>query len=1503
MRLRVRFLVFLFVFGFFISKAQVAVVGSNAADGNYPSLGLAFTAINTASQRGNDIVITLTASTAETSTATLYSGEWNTIKIFPVVSGLTVSGKIDAPLIDLNGADHVTIDGRVQQSGAADLLITNTSTSNASGTSTIRFINSAENNTVKYCVIQGAETNTSSGIVSFSSATTGNGNDGNLILYNNITGSVAGRAINAVYSAGTRVSENSGNSICNNNIYDFLHPAIASNGIRIAANNTQWIISGNSLYETTSFAPVDSVRYKGISISSTTSSGIVVEGNFIGGSLPFCSGVAWTKTNQSNNPFMAIYLNVGIDKTTSVQGNVIRNINWQNSGTAEWRGINIAAGNVDAGTITPNMLGDAIGNGSLAVTSGATDATVYGISVESRGIVNIQHNTIGSIAVNTASDTDAANFYGIYITTASGITTVIDNIIGSTTTPNSIKVGSLSTEDNQFVYGIYSTDTGSTSITGNVIANLTNATTRNSGSGRVVGIASTNGTNILSNNTIHDLTIANNNTYATNSASAIGIALTGTTNKTVTGNTIYNLSNTNSAFSGCLFGIYFTGGNGDNVISGNTVYNISAIGTNVGAAKLAGINFNAGTGNNIVSTNFIHSLSVAGTTSATSVLYGIKIISGTTTYSNNIISLGGNTKTTIYGIYESGIGGTNNIYCNTVSIGGSLVSGCTNKSYAFYSSGITNKRDVRNNVFVNARSTVTGVNLHYAAYFDYAVNTNLTLDYNDYYTSGSGGVVGYYNGANKVSVPIVSGNDANSIKANPVFILPNATIASGYRPCVRLYGIYGTGITTDFALNPRAAIPAMGAWENDFNKWKGSAGSDWNNSFNWTGNVVPPLDADIIFDASPLNDCNMNGNRSVHSIVNASTKQLVINTDDKLTVKGSLSFTEGAKVDASATNSTIEFGGDEPQSIPNGVFLNNDVYNLIVNNPANVTLNGTLNLLNTITATSGRLDAFSNRPTVIYSGTMLQTIGDEYYEGKIDNLVINNSNGVTLQRDVIVNNSLVINPNKLLTIPPAKQLNVVGKITNNAGTSGLVIQSDSLSANGSLIFHNTVDNPVLATVEMYSKAFKNDAASVYKYKWQFFGIPIRTLQANPTFCGSYVRKQYETGTTSSKCWTQLHNENILTSFAGYEISQATPKTIVFCGQLENRDFNSGKLSCTSRALYPGQHLFSNPYTAAIDIAKLNFGTQMEASVYLYNTGSYQDWDDNTAIPVGNNQGQYTVVPINHAGQDGLPTQIPSMQGFLVKALNNSQNATFTIPYSSVVVKNTDRQRVPAIYDASSANKGLIQVDVKGIRFSDRMWIFLEPICTHSFDNGWDGHKMLGSALAPQLFAMEADGNYQVNSVNDINNTYLGFHSGEDANYTLSFTHKQLENSYEAIYLEDLVENKVVDITQSGTEYSFKTDSADTLVKRFKIVAKPVEKNELKENLQINIYSSQGTIFIENLSNLSGELSLFDLAGHYLKKVSFSANANASFSFGVNPGTYLAKATTGGGEITKRLILK
>ena len=247
-------------------------------------------------------------------------------------------------------------------------------------------------------------------------------------------------------------------------------------------------------------------------------------------------------------------------------------------------------------------------------------------------------------------------------------------------------------------------------------------------------------------------------------------------------------------------------------INGNTIGNISVT-NNATGSNLIAINKTNGTTNQTISKNYIYGLT--STAASSGQIFGIYVSGGLTTVSNNIISLSHDNDVSTVGIYDHGVAGkTANWYFNTVQIGGTPTTGLKG-SYAFWSQALSNTRDFRNNIFVNTRSNSgTASGSHYAAYFNYSANTNLTLDYNDYYVSGTGGVLGRYAGVNVTTgTVIVSGKDVASVSVNPGFANPTGTAAVDFTPSHNaLVGVAGTGIATDYSGAARN-IPTMGAWE------------------------------------------------------------------------------------------------------------------------------------------------------------------------------------------------------------------------------------------------------------------------------------------------------------------------------------------------------------------------------------------------------------------------------------------------------------------------------------------------------------------------------------------------------------------------------------------------------------------------------------------------------------------------------------------------------------------
>lgn len=575
------------------------------------------------------------------------------------------------------------------------------------------------------------------------------------------------------------------------------------------------------------------------------------------------------------------------------------------------------------------------------------------------------------------------------------------------------------------------------------------------------------------------------------------------------------------------------------------------------------------------------------------------------------------------------------------------------------------------------------------------------------------------------------------------------------------------------------------------------------------------------------------------------------------------------------TGGTISFTGAATIQIDNGDLINNG----------------------TISTTGTEKVSLSGNTAKTISGTGSTSMYDLY---------ISNTGGITNKHSQVNIHNLTVYSGSKLTIDTTSAIVVSNVFRNKATVNDLIIKSNPNAPNGSLVFHNLQDSALSATIEMYSKASKVNGTS----KWQFFGIPLRSMPASPNFDGSYVRKFNEagtgSGTTADKHWIQLSSSNTLTPFTGYEITQTSGKTFTFKGELVNSDYTSGKLPITIGAQYPGQHLIGNPYAAAIDITKIQFGSPragvIENTIYLYNSGSYNDWltggSGNTS---GESVGQYVGIPQHLAGQNGIPGQIPSMQAFLIAAVSNNDSAKITIPYSSVgtAVKNTSKQRTKAESVTST------RIDVAGTRFSDKMWLFSNENCSNTFDNGWDCYKMFGSTICPQIFTLEEDGAYQINAVNDINNTTIGFVPGEDSQYTLTFTHENIENKYACLYLQDLVNNKVIDISQNKSQYSFSTIGYETVTNRFKILTSAGTTTSNNANLSTQrmvLFSAGANVFVDNNSNENGTLTIYNALGKIVYKSKFGSNEIYKSPTNLTSGCYMATANTNTHKISTKLII-
>lgn len=221
--------------------------------------------------------------------------------------------------------------------------------------------------------------------------------------------------------------------------------------------------------------------------------------------------------------------------------------------------------------------------------------------------------------------------------------------------------------------------------------------------------------------------------------------------------------------------------------------------------------------------NFIHDISIASNNTGAHI-NGLRIVDGVNlTLFNNIIQLGTITPAarTIYGIYDRGeSSGNTRLYYNTVSITGEGLP-ANNNSYALWSAGGVNNKDYRNNIFSNTRSTA-GSGHNYAGFYTTAPGGSWTADYNDYYASGTRGMLMHHDGTNYATLAAwqtATSQDDNSLNVDPLFATVPPVLTTDFIPRASMTGFTGLGsIMDDFAnAGVRLDPVTMGAWENECN--------------------------------------------------------------------------------------------------------------------------------------------------------------------------------------------------------------------------------------------------------------------------------------------------------------------------------------------------------------------------------------------------------------------------------------------------------------------------------------------------------------------------------------------------------------------------------------------------------------------------------------------------------------------------------------------------------------
>jgi hypothetical protein len=448
--------------------------------------------------------------------------------------------------------------------------------------------------------------------------------------------------------------------------------------------------------------------------------------------------------------------------------------------------------------------------------------------------------------------------------------------------------------------------------------------------------------------------------------------------------------------------------------------------------------------------------------------------------------------------------------------------------------------------------------------------------------------------------------------------------------------------------------------------------------------------------------------------------------------------------------------------------------------------------------------------------------------------------------------NITINTGCILTINAAAQLLTAGTIVNNAGTGGLILQSDATGT--ATLIHNT-DN-IQATVNRYisggAEAWHLLSSPLSNQNIAADWLPAGTY-GNGTGYDMYVWDEasscwiYKLNTTSVKNWNTVHPSANFMVGRGYLYSvQSSNSTKQFKGVLNNGNINIPVTAAGTNLSLSGFNLVGNPYPSSIDWQAI---TGWSRTGLVPSGSGYDMWIWN---PAASNYGVINSAGGN--GTNGVTKNISSMQGFFVRA-KSSGNLGLTNDIR--VIQSTSWLKRSMV--TSNSNLSITVNSGDGMGFDE------VQLCFGSENNESGAMKLFSPVeTAPGLYLSIMDQNYSLRYLTDtVDNPAVPimFKSGFDGNYTLRIN--DVSEQFEQIILEDTQLHSFQDIKLKNS-YQFKSLKTDDN-KRFILHFTKIQKTKAVD-MPVLVYTTKNKLVV-NLEqvNLETEVIVIDMMGRILLK--------------------------------------
>jgi hypothetical protein len=404
------------------------------------------------------------------------------------------------------------------------------------------------------------------------------------------------------------------------------------------------------------------------------------------------------------------------------------------------------------------------------------------------------------------------------------------------------------------------------------------------------------------------------------------------------------------------------------------------------------------------------------------------------------------------------------------------------------------------------------------------------------------------------------------------------------------------------------------------------------------------------------------------------------------------------------------------------------------------------------------------------------------YDNAFEHLTITNTNSkyVRFSQDVerthMVEGDITIGAQGRLKLPATSRVEITGTLTNNAGPQGLLIESATDAATGSLIYNN---DEIQATVQQVFNA----------NRWYLVSIPFGDTETydyrngtNDAFMRPYL--------SPGDGWGPYYGQPsvVLNVGEGYELWQTASFTFEESGTLLSGNYNLP--IAAGGTVDPDWNFLGNPYPCGIDWAQVSDKTNVVGSAfYVYNGSDY----------------------VFHNGTSGTATNsvIPPMQGFFVQhssgteiGINNSHKAHAGKP---IYKKSMNQVTYSNHFKIKAATATAESVCV----------IYQQEEATNGTDDLYDAPILFNNdPNFMEVFSLAGERRSCINIYNDYPyDVFLGFRVPEGgAEFTLeAFDFRFIDATF-TIILEDMLTGTMLTLDEN-TSYTFNTEEAGMLEDR------------------------------------------------------------------------------------------